>query len=273
MALDVVAPQVAERVGLSVEGVLLFLETPLQRPFVSFTYDSSEPETNAVYAPRIVPIRDARPIAPDLDIEGFELAQRASSVTDFSDEEQISTVGRAEAAQLVADATGASRVHVFDHTIRRAAPGAPRQPSTRVHNDYTPFSAANRVRNFFGEEAEALIRRPFAFINVWRPIRRPAIDWPLALCDARSVSAGELVPTDIVYPDRRGEIYGVVYSPRQRWFYFPEMRTDEALLIKCHDTRPGAARFAPHTSFRNPLAPPGTPPRESIEFRAMAFFG
>src|SRR5690606_28365597 len=114
--------------------------------------------------------------------------------------------------------------------------------------------------------------RRFAFINVWRPIRWPAQDWPLALCDARSVGAGELAPTDIVYPDRRGEIYGLVHAPQQRWWDYPDMRLDEALLIKCYDSRPDVARVTPHTAFASPLTPPGAPPRESIEFRTIAFF-
>jgi hypothetical protein len=38
-----------------------------------------------------------------------------------------------------------------------------------------------------GDEAEMLLKRRFAIVNVWRPIRGPLRDAPLALCDAQSV--------------------------------------------------------------------------------------
>jgi hypothetical protein len=141
-----------------------------------------------------------------------------------------------------------------------------------VHNDYTVTSAPQRVRALLGADAEALLRKRVAFINVWRPIRHAAQDWPLALADARSVRPDHLVATDIVYPDRRGEIYGLVQSPAQRWWYYPDMQLDEALLIKCYDSRADVAQFTPHTAFENPLTPANAPPRESIEFRTIAFF-
>jgi hypothetical protein len=52
----------------------------------------------------------------------------------------------------------------------------------------------------------------------------------------------------------------------------PDLEVDEALLIKCWDSDPTVARFAPHTAFEDPTTPAGTPPRESIEFRTIAFF-
>ncbi len=268
MSLEVLSPPRAR--DATVKASLLFLEPSHNRPSVSFTYESAKSEASEVYAPRSVLIRDARLQAPDLDVEGFELARHATAL-DFRDEATLAA-GREEAAALVADATGAVRVHVFDHTVRRRAAGAPRQPSTRVHVDYTEGSGPQRVRDLLGAEAERLLSRRVAFINVWRPIRHPAQDWPLALCDARSVDPANLIVTDIVYPDRRGEIYGLVHEPGQRWFYVPDMALNEALLIKCYDSRPDVARFTPHTAFASPLTPPGAPPRESVEFRTIAFY-
>jgi hypothetical protein len=266
MSLDV---DVLERPrDATVEAKLVYLEPSQGKPEVDFTA-SVLGEGSAIYAPRRVTIRDARAIDPSLDVEGFALLRHRTKVRDLGDDAQAENAGRAEAAAIVARATGAAIVHVFDHTIRRHAPEAARQPSTRVHNDYTPFSARRRVRELLGEAAA---ERQFAFINVWRPIHVPAIDQPLALCDARTVASDDLVATDIVYPGRRGEIYGVLYNPRHRWFYAPAMQLDEALLLKCADTRANVAPLSPHTSFDNPLAPPGTPPRQSIEFRTIAFF-
>jgi hypothetical protein len=256
----------------TVEASLLFIEPSEAKPEVAFGYESALAETNAVYVPRKVVLNDARRILPYLDAEGFALLRHRSAVRDFWDDAEAESAGRAEAAELVANATGARRVHVFDHTQRRRAPDARRQPSTRVHVDYTLTSAPHRVRDLFGEEAEALLAKPFAFINVWRPINHRAEDWPLALADARTVAPGELVATDIVYPDRRGEIYNLTHSARHRWWYVPDMGVDEALLIKCYDSRPHIARFTPHTAFESPGTRANAPPRESIEFRTIAFF-
>ena len=269
MSLEVLSPPRAR--DASVKAALLFLEPSGRKPQLGFTYDDAQADVSEIYSPHTVLIGDLRPGAPTLDIEGFALARQISAVADFYDDDVVAGLGRAEAADLVADLTGATHVHVFDHTRRKRAADAARQPSTRAHVDYTAASAPRRLRDLIGDPD--LLTRPFAFINVWRPIRHPAQDWPLALCDARSVTPGDLVATDIIYPDRRGEIYGLTYNPRQCWWYAPDMALDEALLIKCYDSRPDVARFTPHTAFEHPRTPPGAPPRESIEFRTIAFFG
>jgi len=124
-----------------------------------------------------------------------------------------------------------------------------------------------------GDEAEALLSRRFAIVNVWRPIRGPLRDWPLAICDTQSVSGDDWVATDLVHRDRLGETYLLTYRPSHRWFYVPEMRVDEALLLKCYDSaEDGRARFVPHTSFMDPTAPADVLPRASIELRTFVFF-
>jgi hypothetical protein len=109
-------------------------------------------------------------------------------------------------------------------------------------------------------------------INLWRPIRGPLLDSPLAVCDARTVQPGELVASDLVYPHRVGETYSVKYNPDHRWFYVPAMTAEEILLLKCFDSKTdGRARFAPHTAFADPTTPAGAAPRESIELRTLVF--
>jgi len=179
----------------------------------------------------------------------------------------------------MAEATGASKVYIFDHTLRRRVPGsadrmpgAPRQPVSGVHVDHTEKSAPQRVRDFFGDEAEKLLRGRVQVINLWRPIRGPLRDAPLAVCDAGSVAPDDLVPSDLVYQQRVGETYAVTYNPEHRWYYVPEMQPDEALLLKCFDSETdGRARFAPHTAFEDPTTPADAPPRESIEVRTLVF--
>jgi hypothetical protein len=92
------------------------------------------------------------------------------------------------------------------------------------------------VRDLMGGEAEALLQRRFAIINLWRPIRGPLLDSPLALCDARSLEEEYLVASDLKYPDRTGETYSITYNPNQRYYYSPGMQPDEAVLIRCFDS-------------------------------------
>jgi len=266
-----------------VTGEIVYLARTPDKPY-TYTYDPPEgvPKTNIVSEPHSVPIFDMRPVADGLtlDVQGFALVPAPTAVTDFFDEAQLQATYYPEAENLVKQATRATRVVVFDHTIRRRThgvedrtPGIPRQPVTRVHGDYTEVSGPQRVRDLMGSEADDLLSRRFAIINVWRPIRGPLFDAPLALCDATSLATGDLVPQDLIYRDRTGEIYGLTYNPAYRWYYAPAMRADEALLLKCFDSQiDGRARFMPHTSFADPNAPADMPPRESIELRTLVFF-
>jgi hypothetical protein len=236
------------------------------------------PKLSASYEEHTVTIRNLRPIAPSLslDAEGFRLLVHESRVRDFHDDEEVRGTHYAEVEQLVAATTGANRVVVFDHTVRRRlheAGGLRREPVPRVHNDYTTDSGPQRVRDLMADEAPSLLRRRFSIINVWRPIRGPLEDWPLALCDACSVTPGDLIATDLFYKDRTGETYSVKHNPAHRWLYAPRMSRDEVLLFRCYDsTEHGLARFVPHAAFQEPTAPHTAAPRESIELRCLVFY-
>jgi hypothetical protein len=224
---------------------------------------------------RIANGRMQRP-AFSLDREGFTLVRHETSATDFGDDDAIRRLYYPEMERLLERVTRASRVHVFDHNVRRdggVEHGASR-PVRHVHNDYTADSAPRRVTSLLGEEgAAAFAGRRLAIINVWRPIRGPVETAPLALADARSVAPADLVATDLIYPDRVGEIYYAAHDPRHRWVYFPRMEADEAVLIKGYDSlEDGRARFTLHSAFDDPMSPAGAAPRESIEVRALVFF-
>jgi hypothetical protein len=248
----------------------------------TYTYDppEGEPRSNAVPDPHEVQIHDVRPIAEEvtLDEQGFGVVRHRSSVPGYENEADIREVVYPEATRLLQQVTGADRVHVFDHTLRRRIPGqedrrgGQRQPVTRVHVDQTERSGPQRVRDLLPAEADVLLRGRVQVINLWRPIRGPVLDAPLAVADARSVPFKDLVPSDLVYPGRVGELYYLRYNPAHRWFYVPAMQPDEVLLLKCFDSATdGRARFAPHSAFINSTAPADAPPRESIELRALVF--
>lgn len=264
-----------------VEADLNYLAPPAERPRY-YAYEIG-PEDRP-YMPlesHRMKIHDMRPVANDiaLDREGFELVEQRSAVRDFWDDDEVRRVYYPEAQRLLAEHTGASRVFVFDHLQRRRVDGAadrarggPRQPATRVHVDHTARSGPQRVRDLLGDEAEELLKGRVQVINLWRPIHGPLQDAPLAVCDASSVAPDQLVASDLVYRDRVGETYSVSYGPKHAWYYVPEMRRDEVLLLKCCDTaNDGRARFMPHTSFTDPTTPAGARPRESIELRTLVF--
>lgn len=269
----------SEPAGAAVEAALTYLADASVKPA---TYNPP-PGTGEVrrvgnYAAFQTRIADARPIAPrlSLDREGFILVRHDTGVRDFYDAAELKAVYYPEVERLVAAATGAQKVVVFDHTIRvaeRAVERGLRAPVRMVHNDYTEKSGPQRVRDLLGAEAEARLRRRFIEINVWRPIQGPVEAMPLALADAGSLSPRDIVTCDLVYADRTGEVYYGVWNPDHRWYYFPRMERHEAVLIKCYDSaKDGRARFSLHTAFDDPTSPPNAAPRQSIEVRTFAFF-
>lgn len=231
-----------------------------------------------------VTIRDGRSemMSAGLDVEGFQLVAQETAVEDFYDDEQIERVYHAEVKTLLAEFAGATRVEIFDDTrraasIERQREQGIREPADIVHNDYTARSGIKRLRDHFAddtEQADELLQRRFAIVNVWRSIAGTIYNHPLTLCDATTVSPEHLVSVERRAEERIGELQVALHDPAQRWYYYPDMRMNEALLIKTFDSATdGRARFTVHTSCEIPGAPPDAPPRESIETRCLLFFG
>jgi hypothetical protein len=258
---------------------------------ISYTADTGEALVNETFGPnnirrrssgntelKRVELADGRGADLSLERNGFELVEHRTEVRSFFDPEELKSVYYPEIERLIKARSGASRVVVFDHTLRSGSEQEReekliREPVLSAHNDYTEWSGPQRVRELMGEEAEALLARRFAIIQVWRAIDQPIRANPLAVADARSVAPEDLLVAERRYPHRVGQTYRLKYSPRHRWFYFPQMRRDEAIVFKVYDSeKDGRARFTPHTSFDDPATAPGAPPRQSIEARALAFF-
>jgi hypothetical protein len=229
---------------------------------------------------RPVTVRNGRPYIDRFMIEqdGFRFVRHDTKVRDFFDENEVRRIYYPEMEALIKLESGASRVVVFDHTLRTASDelrekARIREVVRRVHNDYTEWSGPQRVRDLLGDEADDLLRRRFAIVQVWRPIRLPVESFPLAICDARTLSTDDLVVSERRYPDRVGQTYAIKYSPQHQWYWFPRMRREEALVFKVYDSmKDGRARWTAHTAFDDPLSPPNARPRESIEIRTLAFF-
>ena len=246
----------------------------------TFGKDGLERRYTGKYEKARVRIADARPLAQSLslDAQGFEFVAHKTAMKDFFDADERVKVYYAEMRALIAARTGASRVHIFDHTLRsgdedeRSARKI-REPVKAVHNDYTEWSGPQRVRDLLPDEAEGLIKKRFAIVQTWRAIRGDIERDPLAIADARSIPFSDFIPAERRFPDRVGEIYQLKYGAAHRWHYFPRMRRDEALVFKVYDSeKDGRARFSAHTSFDDPTSPANARPRESIEIRAFAFF-
>lgn len=243
------------------------------------------------------------------DVSGFGVYRYPAQEKSFTDDAQVRKGYYKEVEDLVrAKLPGVKKVVIFDHTIRRNEKASPRQPVQQVHVDQTPGAAAVRVRRHLpADEAEELLKGRYQIINVWRPIGHPASDFPLAVVDWRSTKPEDFVKVDLMYPKRtegddgddrgkesvpkskddhstdgyevKGETYGVNPSDDHKFFYMKDMTPEEAMFIKCFDSRSesvggakGLAGMTPHTAFVDPNSPADAPGRQSIEVRCLVFY-
>ena len=277
---------------------------------------------------RPMPVRDARFLSGaqrhTLDANGFELIERPMEhpAVDFFDHDQIVRRYYPHCAATVRDQTGARIVAAFDHNIRsvsgnrsgrRIEGGQQVQPPIHmVHGDYTLTSGPRRLRDLAkaptgndtyrtalaeGESlldetdvARALGEGRFAIINLWRNIApEPVATEPLGLCDAATVHPDDLVVFEVFYSDRTGENYLAKHAENHRWYCYPALTRDEAVLIKQWDSAGWLARsqgaradsekpdapctFSFHSAFADPTTKPDAPDRWSIEVRCVALYG
>lgn len=263
-----------------IESTLNYLLPMTERPVYWLTkppYSASWRNTKGDR--RVVEIHDARDLSPEpsLDREGFALVPHETKVANLYDATAVRADYYPEMEALVAKATGAVRVLAFDHNVRNPEKAEKQEdgaqaPVRFVHNDYTLGSGPQRVVDLLPDDADDLLTRRFAVINIWKPIRGPVQATPLAFCDAQSLKQDHFVPTSLEYGDRTGEVYSLTFGRDHRWFYYSAMTGEEALLLKCYDSDAVVARFTAHTAVDDPTSPEDAEPRESIEVRTLAFF-
>ncbi len=239
------------------------------------------PRRSGTYENYTMAIQNGRTITDrlSLDRQGFQLVRYETRVKDFYNAEEVKSVYYLEVEQLLKDALGAEKVVVFDHNVRcapraKAGDRSVSGTSHTAHNDYTLRSGPQRARDLLeAEEAEERLQHRFMQINVWRPIRGPVQESPLAVCDAQSMEPKDFVETDLIFEYRTGEIYTVAHNANHRWIYFPNMQRNETLFLKGYDSMAdGRARFTAHAGFDDPTSPPDALARESIEARTFVFF-
>lgn len=265
-----------------IRGVVNYLKKDTEAPasYGGLSQKEADRKRRGNYESHTVTIHNARLRAGELSLEreGFVLVRHDTQMKDFYDEEEVRTVYYKETEELVKKTSGAKRVVVFDHTVR-SGDEATREakqvggPVRGAHNDYTDWSGPQRVRDILPDEAEVLLKGRFAVVQTWRPINRPVIRDPLAICDAGSTGMEGAIPTARIYPDRRGETLHYTFNPDHYWYYFPHMERHEAVVFKTFESeKDGRARWTLHSAFDDPDTPSDAPPRESIEMRTLAFF-
>ncbi|KAI1434639.1 hypothetical protein GGR50DRAFT_694855 [Xylaria sp. CBS 124048] len=220
-----------------------------------------------------------------LDKHGFQYCRSDTQLhdTDFHDKELVEARYYPEAKQLLKDITGASRIEIFDHKTRVGPSNwhqlgegnrTTRGPLFRAHVDQSYAGAELILRRHFPDEADELLARRYQIINVWRPIK-PIQKDPLAVADASSVPDSDLLAASIIYPRGSRDETWTMLPNDHRWYFKDAQQPDEVLLIKCFDSAktPGLARRTPHSAFVDPDAVADCGPRESIEARALVFYG
>ncbi|KAK9791391.1 hypothetical protein WJX73_001261 [Symbiochloris irregularis] len=241
---------------------------------------------------RTVEVKDARLAAKAFDLhrDGFTLSRLKVPTLDWKNAEEVKRWYYPLALQLVKDVSGASEVcpaytgpsrlaHVLREgkvnlrTERRSNELAMHQPNNMVHVDFTAESGPERLAEGLPREAKELLQQRFAIVQVWRPIVGPVQESPLAFVDACSVELEDLVPVRLDHPERQSAFYALQYSPRHRFYYYKGMTASEAVVFKSHDScSQSIARFSPHCAFHDPSTSETAAKRQSVEFRALAFF-
>lgn len=247
-----------------------------------------------------VDIINARSVElPHWDTCGFELKSHASAVTNWSDDDEVAAIHHQEMEELARQMTGCYVALVSSHITR-----GPEQ--AQRHQDLAPISF---VHSDFARGYDVLVRRSYAqpdregavralarngvtaadvadasrlvILQFWRNVGPPKMDFPLAFCDARTVTPGDARPIPV--SDYAGSgvdfnalaVLGPVSQIPYRWYAYPELRPDEVVAFRTYDTAlvdRGATWFTPHSAFRDPDVEVGRPPRSSIELRAVCLY-
>lgn len=224
-----------------------------------------------------IEIKNARLASPgcQIDRQGFELIEQPRPEMDLYDDEVVDKRYKPSVEALLKTHLQARRVFVFDHT-RRTDDNAVRDarkirgPAALVHNDYTPWSGVQRLKDYLPDEAGEIKNGRLQIVNIWRSLEGSVERSPLAMCDARTVAPEDAIATERRARDRIGEIYRFAHNPAHQWYYYPSLTPDEAILIRTFDSASdNPMQCAPHCAIDDPNTAADAPPRCSIELRAF----
>lgn len=220
-------------------------------------------------------IRNARLADTSFETHGFTLERHPADI-DWSDKSDFERRYYPSVCELVKRVSGADEVFAFLGIWRGGEDAKGGGPALSAHVDFNPAAVREWIGRVVPERAEELQRKRLVNINVWRGTR-PVHNYPLAVCDARTVAREDFLQVSLGKPEggfRDGMPAGLnmAYSPRHEWYYYPDMQVDEALVFRLCDTADPDWKFTGHTAFEDPTSPPNSPPRESFEVRTIAVF-
>ena len=285
-----VASDAIECLGVDAEINYIRNSPPQRSEVITFVTEAEERSTMDTLPGRTVQITNARPLEPDLDREGFTLVSHASSIVDFDriqEDPEIDQRYIDEMADLLARVTGATRTFMLGGGKKRYGEGAKdklaplsnAKPARYPHADNTDTSATGLVElvGAFVDEIDLAGYSRYALYNMWRAVSEPPQDFPLAVCDARTVAPEDEVTVTAITVERdageiRHDTTGYRYSPAHRWYYYRDMTLEEVLVFKAHDTDRRRSIRVPHSAFTDPTCTTGVPTRASVEMRGLALF-
>jgi len=256
---------------------------------LTFVTEDESQNTMVTLPGEVVRITDARGMATDLDVEGFVLAHHVSAVTDFhliQEDPAVDQLYIDEIGAFLKELVGASQVMLLGGGKKRYGEGQTdrlanlknAKPARYPHADNTDTSAfeLTSMIDTFVDDIDLGSSARYAIYNIWRTFTPPPQDFPLAVCDAKSMSRDDEVTVTAISLELAGEIVhdttGYAYNPEHRWYYFSDMTIDELIVFKQHDSDPARAVRIAHTAFTDPTCPPGVETRASVEMRALAVF-
>lgn len=259
-----------------IEAEIGYIAPMTARPLSYSGYPDRE---NLVLDNRMMRIVNAntRTERPAFETHGFEATFHRSAIHAFDQSGIWHDTFKNEVIEVLKSRTGARDVVIPAVAYRSTALSGSFGAARFCHNDYTPGSTAIHIRNLDPKMADERLAGRYAAIQVWKLISDAPQDQPLALCDARSVSAADIVVGEAWYGEPKtpvlwGDMACVRHNPRHEWSYFPELQKDELLIWAGYDSNPEQPSIVPHTAVADPRVAPGGPPRINVEARCYAFF-
>lgn len=268
---------------------------PYCHAVLNYTLDAVGAEGTA---PIEVPIFDAR--ERDLPFEdcGFTLLEGAIPPMSALDPAVLAASHGLAVQTLARELSGCDRTLLYPPIVR--SPGMAEKvtdyaPITFVHSDFTDdyrYMLEDPARPYAAyiqpllaaaglSQTDVMLARRVLLLQFWCNLGAERPDYPLAICDARSVPRADLLP--FVVAEYGGlhlefETFGV-RAPRpleaHHWYTYPGMRREEVLVFRTYDSACVEADrpfWTPHSAFRDPHAGPQAPQRESVEMRVLCLF-
>ncbi|CAD6569109.1 MAG: hypothetical protein ASARMPREDX12_002203 [Alectoria sarmentosa] len=213
-------------------------------PFFRSAPDEGFESTNLKWTNHQVEITDARPAKDnfDLDKEGFifcedqeGLRPEMLDVLRSNNNEIIQKMYYPQVESLVKRNTGATRVIIFDSTVRKKIPSM--DPKENPNGQEQPATVASAHLNSSLQTGCLLFH-----------LHRHQFE-------------------------ERGQTVAFSYADDQKWYYLDGHGVDEVTMIKIWDNDENVVgKFCPHAAFDHPDSPPNALPRESVEVRCFAIW-